>query len=117
MSQFKYFKREDFNCQHTGKNEMQDSFIHSLDELREVCGFPFIVTSGYRDKTHPVEKIKKTPGTGKHCQGIAADIRVSGGAQRAQITKFALQMGFSVGPSKTFVHVDKRKTQQMLWVY
>jgi uncharacterized protein YcbK (DUF882 family) len=117
MTSFKYFKREDFNCQHTGKNEMQDSFIRQLDEVREVCGFPFIVTSGYRDKTHPVEKIKKTPGTGKHCQGIAADIAVSGGAQRCQIVKHATALGFSVGVAKTFVHVDKRQTAQMVWCY
>ena len=39
---FKYFKIEDFNCQETGKNEMSEAFIHRLDELREVCGFPFL---------------------------------------------------------------------------
>ena len=44
MSQFKYFKLEDFDCQETGENEMSIEFIERLDGLRSVCGFPFIVT-------------------------------------------------------------------------
>lgn len=94
---------------------MEDQFIHSLDHLRMVCGFVFKITSGYRDATHPVEVAKSRPGT--HSRGIAADIAVSGGAQRCQIVKHATALGFSVGVAKTFVHVDKRTTQQMLWCY
>lgn len=112
---FKYFDRSEFNCKHTGKNEMDDQFIHSLDHLRMVCGFPFEVTSGYRDKTHPDEAVKSRPGT--HSSGIAADIAVSGGAQRCQIVKHATALGFSVGVAKTFVHVDKRQSDQMVWCY
>ena len=51
----KYFKREEFNCTHTNKNEMDDAFLEKLDQLREACGFPFVITSGYRDSTHPNE--------------------------------------------------------------
>jgi len=40
----KYFTREEFDCQYTGKNEMKDEFIEKLDALREVCGFPFHIT-------------------------------------------------------------------------
>jgi hypothetical protein len=31
----KYFTREEFDCQYTGKNEMKDEFIEKLDALRE----------------------------------------------------------------------------------
>jgi len=115
MSDFKYFKIEDFDCQETGENEISVDFIHALDQLREACKFPFIVTSGYRSKNHSIEKRKASPGT--HAQGIAADIRVSGGAQRLAIVKHALAMGMSVGVAKTFVHVDIRKTPAMCWCY
>jgi len=71
---FKYFRLEEFACTHTNKNEMDHEFIRNLDTLRGICGFPFIITSAYRDATHPVEARKKEPGTGTHCQGIAADI-------------------------------------------
>ena len=60
----KYFKVEDFNCQETGENEMCPDFLQKLDALREVCGFPFIITSGYRSPNHSIEKLlKQKPGT------------------------------------------------------
>ena len=115
MSDFKYFKIEDFDCKETGENEISVDFIHALDQLRAACNFPFIVTSGYRSKEHSVEKRKAKAGT--HASGIAADIRVSGGAQRLALVKHASAMGMSVGVAKTFVHVDTRKTEQMCWCY
>ena len=42
----KYFSREEFACQYTGENKIKDEFIERLDELREACGFPFVITSG-----------------------------------------------------------------------
>jgi zinc D-Ala-D-Ala carboxypeptidase len=116
MADFKYFKIEDFDCQESGNNRMQEDFIHALDQLRAACGFPFHVTSGYRDpEGHSIEKAKAKPGT--HAQGIAADIAVSGGVQRRAIVNHALAMGMSVGVAKTFVHVDIRKTTPVLWCY
>jgi len=111
MSDFKYFKIEDFACRETGENEISVDFIHALDQLRAACNFPFIITSGFRSKEHSVEKRKAKAGT--HASGIAADIKISGGSQRAKITKHALALGMSVGVAKTFVHVDTRKTEQM----
>ena len=115
MSEFKYFKLTDFDCQETGENAMDINFIHALDNLREICGFPFIVTSGFRSESHSVEKRKSKGGT--HTMGIAADIRVSGGAQRMAVVKHASALGMSVGVAKTFVHVDTRTTEQMCWSY
>ena len=59
---------------------MDPEFIHNLDTLRERVGFPFRITSGWRDATHPVEARKEKPGT--HNQGIACDIAVSNGFER-----------------------------------
>jgi len=115
MNDLKYFSVSDFDCQETGENEMDLEFMKALDHLREVCKFPFIITSGFRSKTHSIEARKSTPGT--HAQGIAADIKVSGGAQRLSIVKHASAMGMSVGVAKTFVHVYDRKTPAMCWCY
>ena len=116
MSEFKYFKLSDFACQETGENEIDIDFVRELDELREACGFPFIITSGYRSPKHSIEANKSSPGT--HAQGIAADIRVSDGVQRLAIVENALQQGFTgIGVAKTFVHVDIRKTTPVMWVY
>ena len=112
----KYFKLEEFNCTHTNKNEMDDEFLEKLDKLRELCGFPFKITSGYRDETHPNEVKKEVPGT--HNQGIAADIAVSNGTERMTIVKMAVVLKFNgIGVAKTFVHVDTRTTTPVLWTY
>ena len=44
----KYFTKEEFNCQHTGENRMESEFLDKLDELRDRCGFSFVITSGYQ---------------------------------------------------------------------
>lgn len=116
MNEFMFFKRSDFNCQQTGENRMEDDFIYMLDELREKCGWPFFVTSGFRDPSHSVER--KKPKGGTHTLGIAADIRVTNGKQRHEIVKHAMVMGFTgIGIAKTFVHVDMREDTPVLWTY
>jgi len=112
-----YFKVEDFDCQETGENEMNIEFLKKLDHLRQVCGFPFYITSGYRSPNHSIEKSKRS-GPGTHAQGIAADIAVSGGQQRMQIIKHAVAMGFTgIGVAKGFVHVDIRDSYPVAWCY
>lgn len=113
----RYFKIEDFDCKHTGKNEMHPDFLDHLDELRHRCGIPFVITSGYRDPSHPIEAKKPTPGT--HTEGIAADIAVQDGWQRGLIVQKALEMGCfnGIGVAKGFVHVDTRHSPLVLWTY
>jgi uncharacterized protein YcbK (DUF882 family) len=116
MGKFKYFSVSEFACTHTGKNFIEQDLVFKLDELRGLCGFPFVITSGYRDATHPEEARKTKPGM--HAQGIAADIKVSNGTQRALIVKHALELGFNgIGVAKTFVHVDTRPSTLVMWTY
>jgi len=115
MSEYKYFSLDEFVCSETGEQDMCPEFLKALSHLRQICDFPFVITSGFRSKNHSVEKAKKTPGT--HSQGIAVDIKVSGGQQRLAIVKHASAMGMSVGVAKSFVHVDTRKTPAMCWCY
>ena len=113
---FRYFKLAEFNCTYSGKNVMAQSFIHRLDRLRYACDFPFKITSGYRSTSHPAEANKEKAGT--HTRGIAADIAVTGGAQRRKLVELALAQGFTgVGVAKNFVHIDCRKTTPVLWCY
>ena len=95
---------------------MKEEFIHMLDELRERCGFPFTITSGYRSTQHTAERSKEKGGT--HTQGIAADIAVLNGFQRMNIVHEALKMGFGgIGVARTFVHIDMRATTPVMWTY
>ena len=38
---------------------MKPLFLEMLDELRAKCGFPFTITSGYRDPKHSIEAKKE----------------------------------------------------------
>tara|TARA_R110002012_G_scaffold221506_1_gene393036 strand:+ start:1422 stop:1763 length:342 start_codon:yes stop_codon:yes gene_type:complete len=112
----RYFKLEDFNCRETGKNEMSEEFLEKLDDLRHVCGFPFIITSGYRDPTHSIEARKAKAGT--HARGIASDIQINNGNEAYQIIKNAQSMGFNgIGVAKSFIHVDIREGMPVIWSY
>lgn len=114
---FKYFTIDEFACQETGENEIKPEFVERLDALRDACGFPFTVTSGYRSPRHSIES-KKPNGPGQHASGIAADIAVTGGHQRFIIINNAIQLGFTgIGVAKGFIHVDTRDTTPMAWCY
>lgn len=112
-----YFTREEFDCQVSGTNNMEQEFLQKLDKLRAWCGFPFVITSGYRHPTlHPIEKKKDVPGT--HAQGIAADIKITNAADRLKIVHAALELGFTgIGVASDFVHVDTRGTTPVMWTY
>ena len=114
------FTSEDVACQYTGENEISDRLLLKLDLLRARCGFPFVITSGYRSEDHPIEARKERPGT--HAQGIAADIKVTDGIQRFKIVEEAIAMGFSgIGVARDFVHVDIRSLDTsespVMWTY
>ena len=112
----RHFKLSEFDCQHTGKNEMDSTFLILLDNLRHECGFPFVITSGYRDITHPIEAKKFKGGT--HSQGIACDIKVNNGLDRGKLIELAIEQGFTgIGVHKDFVHVDIRKGDLVVWAY
>ena len=112
-----YFTREEFDCQVSGTNNMEMDFLKKLDKLRASCGFPFVITSGYRHPTmHPIEKKKDVPGT--HAQGIAADIKITNAADRLKVVYAALELGFTgIGVASDFIHVDTRGTTPVMWTY
>lgn len=114
--ELRYFDIDEFTCSETGSNKMSEAFLLRIDELRHRCGFPFVITSGYRSETHTAERTKQFPGT--HTQGIACDIAVYSGSQRLTVVREALAMGFNgIGVAHTFVHVDDRDSTPVMWCY
>ena len=76
MPTWKYFTRDEFACKcGCGTNLIKDAFVGRLDLLREKCGFPLHVNSGYRCPKHNAA-VSETGGTGPHTTGEAADIKV-----------------------------------------
>jgi uncharacterized protein YcbK (DUF882 family) len=121
-SKYPNFSEAELRCKHTGKCEMHPDFMARLQRLRTAYGKSLRITSGYRDRTHPVEACKR--GSGAHTTGRAVDIAIMGGEALALI-KIALEVGFTGigikqhGPSR-FLHLDDlgaTATQPRPWVW
>lgn len=109
----RYFQPSEFACKGLnccgGAVRMDHAFLLEIDELRHRCGFPFIITSGYRCPIHNA-KVSSTGSTGPHTTGRAADIAVSH-ANALKLIREALAMGFTgIGVQQKgggrFIHVD-----------
>lgn len=102
------FEEAEFRCRHTGKCEMHPEFMERLQRLRMAYGKPMKITSGFRDRTHPIEARKSA--TGAHALGRAADIAVVG-ADAIRLVVLAAEFGFTgIGVQQKgegrFIHVD-----------
>ena len=102
---------------------MHPDFMERLQELRMVYGKPMKITSGYRDKTHPIEAKKAAPGA--HASGRACDVSIRG-ADAVELLNLALQMGFTgIGIQQKgegrFIHLDDiedgTQPRPMIWSY
>ena len=111
---YKYFLPHELRCSHCGAEKMQSHFMEKVIILRELLGFPFIVTSAYRCENHPIESRKDSPGA--HTTGQALDINVYGNNAH-RLLDAALRAGFSgIGisqkgkHSERFIHLDNLGT-------
>jgi len=94
--------------------KMDVKLLNNLDSLRELCGFPLKINSSYRSEEYN-EKIRGAKNS-QHLLGKAVDIYCIDATKRKEIVKNALNLGFSVGVAKTFVHIDVRELQ-LLFTY
>lgn len=109
----RYFTYEEFDQKGlpgSGKQFMDKYFLASLDSLRHKCGFPFVITSGYRSPEYNNE-ISGTGFTGPHTTGKAADIAVS--RDRAfELLQCAMEINYFTGiginqkGDRRFIHLD-----------
>jgi len=118
-SEYQNFKAYEFNCRHTGKNKMRPEFMRALQDIRNTFNRSMNITSGYRDFTHPSERLKENYGA--HTYGVAADISVRG---LDALDLIAIAYGYGirrVGIAKTFIHLDIGDRDlgfpQAMWTY
>lgn len=123
-SQYKNFSKKEFDCKHTALNRMRPEFMERLQQIRTTYGKPLIITSGYRDMTHPVEAAKQNPG--EHYYGCAADIAISGtDALDLMMTAYSYgirRMGLKQTGSRRFLHIGmgdalKLNFPSTIWTY
>ena len=120
---YKYFTEDELKCRHTGECKMDKDFMKVLDEIREECGFAFVITSGYRSPKHPIEAKEARPGA--HASGKAVDILVHM-EQAYKVVEVALRFGIKrIGVSQKgdvgarFIHLDMDETRAAprIWSY
>ncbi len=101
-----------------GIADMDHFFMLSLQAMRDDIG-PLTVTSGFRCPEHPEEKRKDK--VGSHGQGLAADLKSSGGKRRFEIIQSAIKHGMiGIGVANSFIHVDgghKHAGRPATWKY
>lgn len=107
-SDYPNFSKAEFDCKHTGKNEMKPEFMDKLQKLRTAYGKPMKISSGFRDRTHPIEARKAT--SGAHTTGLACDVAVQG-ADALRLIHLAGLYGFTgIGVQQKgagrFIHLD-----------
>lgn len=102
----------------SGRQAMRLEFVLLLDRVRASCGFPFVVTSGYRTAEHNA-RVGGVAGSA-HRNGYAADIRCLEAGTRQAIIQRALEHGIHrIGIGKTFVHldIDPALPPRVIWLY
>ena len=115
----KYFQESELACPTTGIVQLQDGFGDDLDELREAYGQPIVVTSGCRTEEHNEWlQSRGYPASSNSLHLIdndkygtdtcAIDMKRPDGVLLVKLFQVALELGWTVGLAKTFVHLDKR---------
>lgn len=114
------FNFAEFNCKHTGENNMQHEFMEKLQAIRKEYNKPMRVTSGFRSVKNPIEA-KKLHSNGEHTQGTCADVYCDNGSDRFKLIQLALKHGITrIGVAATFLHLGiggKGLPNYVIWDY
>lgn len=121
---YKDFSKIEFACKYSHRCHMNAAFMDRLQSLRTLYGKPMVITSGFRDPSHPAEVGKIKPGP--HTTGRACDVAV-GGADALLLIQLALEKGFTgIGIQQKgvlrFLHLDDLpaetdRPRPFLWSY
>ncbi len=110
------FYETELECPATHDGQLATGFMEMLQELRETYGHPLVVTSCNRSELHNI-KINGHPHSlhvydkpYHDIDGCAAiDVKWPYMAShRTRLIITALDLGWSVGPARRFIHLDRR---------
>lgn len=112
MNKYKYFSEKEI----VG---LKPELVEKLDKMREECGFPFKINSGFRTKEQN-DKLKDAVVDSAHTTGEAVDIACTDSTKRMKMISSAFTNGISrIGIADTYLHldIDKTKPQKVIWLY
>jgi len=109
-NKIRFFKFEEFVREKGGY--IDSDLVRKMERLREYCGFPLIITSGYRG----VNKNQEVGGAGEsyHLKGEAVDVSIRGFSPSMlyRFLKGAFLVGFGgVIIYPAHVHLDIREVE------
>ena len=114
-----YFEISEFDSPDVeGSGSLMDiDFLLRLDAVRETCGIPFKINSGYRTSEWNL-KVGGRIGS-SHLKGVAVDIHITNTATRTIILTALIKAGFTrIGIGHTFIHVDADTDKpNAIWLY
>lgn len=121
-----YFSDEELKCKGSGIVKLDPNFERELLIYRETVGLPMYVNSCCRSEKYNAEiggaktSYHMFEGVEDGRKGtLAIDIKIFNDAQRAVMQGVALNLGWSVGTYKNFIHIDRRvdigKEQISFW--
>lgn len=114
-----HFTIKEMECPTTKKIAFQDGFVTALEDLREAYGKPMAVTSACRSSQHNrwlIERGYQASFNSFHLMQnqkyktdtCAIDIARPTATDFHNLLRLALQMGWTVGIAKNFLHLDLR---------
>lgn len=115
----KWFKLSELECKcGCGLNNFSPELAVTIDEMRESCGFPFIVRSACRCISWNKHEGGKP--RSDHLTGDGIDIKATTDYKRFKIIQEAIFRGINrIGMGKNFVHLGMRKSnpKERAWLY
>lgn len=127
---YKYFIPGELKCRcgvcKSNGTEMDIGFMTALEELREMCKFPFVLTSAFRCPSHN-NTVSTTGYKGPHTTGKAVDISADGKQAFILLENIFKQGAFKrIGINRKkgsgFIHVDSLTAEEgfpieIVWTY
>lgn len=105
-------------CGHCNGGTMDAGFMQKLQTMRDACGFPFRIDSGYRCHEHNLDPSVGGAPNSAHLYGRAVDVAVTDYKLRAKFLDAASQVGMTgIGLGSTFIHVDDYHAKPTVWTY
>lgn len=120
LEDFKTMKYKYFNEKDDPKMiGVSPILMTKIDKMREYCGFPFVITSGYRTPEYNAT-LKDSVEDSAHCNGLAIDIACPDSSKRMKMIESAFEQGIKrVGIGSNYLHfdIDDTKPQKVIWLY
>ncbi len=113
-----YFKPEDFQCPCCGVDGVIEDAKERLMFFRAKVGIPMLINSSYRCEKHNAS-LKNAAKLSQHVQGTAFDVKWDhmNGEDKVKLLRPALELFTGIGLHKSFLHVDVRKGNRLVWFY